>query len=195
MIRHGETDWNRDERIQGTSDVPLNAAGVAQARALRARLAPRVFDAVYASDLQRARATAETALPGAEVRLDPRLRELAYGVLEGHRWEQLDDEQAAQVRHWREDPFERRVEGGESYGDLTARVQEFLDELPDEGSFAVFSHGGAIVSALYGIIGRPADGSWRIVLANTSITRLRYDARGVTLHSLNDHAHLDDGLD
>lgn len=195
LIRHGQTDWNLDGQIQGASDVPLNATGLAQARILASRLRSETFDAVYASDLARARVTAETALPGVAVRLDPRLREMSYGVLEGRTWNDLDDDLAAQARHWREDPFERRVPGGESFRDLTTRVQAFLDDLPGEGRFAVFSHGGAIVSALYGITGRPADGSWRFALSNTSISRVRFDERGVTLLSVNDHAHLDGCLD
>lgn len=191
LIRHGQTDWNLDGQIQGASDVPLNERGMAQARALASRLRSDTFDAVYASDLRRARVTAETALPSVAVRLDARLREMSYGVLEGHTWSDLSEDLAARARHWREDPFERRLPGGESYRDLTTRVQTFLDELPAEGRFAVFSHGGAIVSALYGITGRPAEGSWRFALSNTSITRLRFDERGATLLSVNDHAHLE----
>ncbi|MDZ7802233.1 MAG: histidine phosphatase family protein [Trueperaceae bacterium] len=195
LIRHGETDWNLNGRIQGASDVPLNATGLAQARSLACRLGSVTFDEVFASDLERARVTAETALPGAAIRCDARLRELSYGVLEGQRWDALSDELAAQARHWREDPVARRVPGGESFGDLAGRVRAFLHDLPEQGRFAAFSHGGAIVSALYGILGHPKDGAWRIAPRNTSISRLRFEARGVTFVSINDHAHLDGWAD
>jgi 2,3-bisphosphoglycerate-dependent phosphoglycerate mutase len=190
FIRHGETDWNSDNRIQGASDVPLNHTGRAQARALAPRLGHEAFDAIYASDLVRASDTARTAVPDATVTLDSRLRELAYGVLEGQSWDRLDDGLRETVRHWQGDPYTRRVPGGESFADLSARVAAFVADLPDRGRFAVFSHGGTIRSAVYGVLGRPSDGRWRLALANTGITRLRFDARGVTVVTLNDHAHL-----
>jgi broad specificity phosphatase PhoE len=191
LIRHGETDWNVQGRIQGSSDTPLNAKGVRQAERLAARLATTRFDAVYASDLQRARATAATALPGAEVRPEPRLRELAYGALEGRAWDELEGDEADLARHWNEDPFTRRLPGGgESYGDLMDRVAAFRADLPARGRVAAFSHGGTIRSALYGVLGRPTDRAWRMLIDNTSITRIRFDARGATLVTVNDHAHL-----
>lgn len=195
LIRHGETDWNAQGRIQGAADVPLNARGLRQAALLGERLAGQAFDAVYASDLARARATAETALPGADVRLDPRLRELAYGVLEGKTWSDMSDEEAAIAAHWHEDPYARRVPGGESYADLTERVEAFRAALPARGRIAAFSHGGTIRSALYAVVGRPNGAAWRVAIGNTAITRLRFDERGVTVVSVNDEAHLERGLD
>jgi 2,3-bisphosphoglycerate-dependent phosphoglycerate mutase len=192
LIRHGETDWNVQGRIQGSSDTPLNANGVRQAERLAARLAQVAFDGVYASDLMRARVTAETALPGADVRLDPRLRELGYGVLEGKTWTELDAEETAASREWHVDPYTRRLPDGESYGDMAARVGSFLADLPEEGRFVAFSHGGTIRSALYGVLGRPPNGDWRLAIDNTSISRLRFDQRGVTVLTINDHGHLFD---
>jgi len=195
LIRHGETDWNAQGRIQGAADVPLNALGLRQAALLRERLVGQRFDAVYASDLARARVTAETALPDAELRLDPRLRELAYGVLEGKAWRTMSEEEAAIAAHWHEDPYTRRVPGGESYADLTERVEAFRAELPSEGRVAAFSHGGTIRSALYAVTGRPNGAAWRVAIGNTAISRLRFDERGVTILSVNDEAHLERGLD
>ena len=191
LIRHGETDWNAQGRIQGSADVHLNALGLRQAALLRDRLAGQRFDAVYASDLARARVTAETALPDADLRLDPRLRELAYGVLEGKAWSSMTEEEAAVAAHWHEDPYTRRVPGGESYGDLTARVEAFRTELPERGRVVAFSHGGTIRSALYAVVGRPNGAAWRVAIDNTSITRLRFDERGATIVGVNDGAHLE----
>lgn len=194
LIRHGETDWNVEGRIQGSADQPLNVRGLEQARRLGTRLASVRFDAVYASDLQRAAQTARTALPDAEVRLDARLRELAYGVLEGKTWSDMSDEEAAIAAHWHEDPYARRVPGGESYADLTERVEAFRAALPARGRIAAFSHGGTIRSALYAVVGRPNGAAWRVAIGNTAITRLRFDGRGVTVVSVNDEAHLERGL-
>jgi len=84
MIRHGETAWNAEGRVQGQTDVPLSAVGEAQARAVRDALAGARFAALYASDLSRVRQTAApaAALLGLPVRLEPRLRERHYGKFE-----------------------------------------------------------------------------------------------------------------
>ncbi len=191
-IRHGETDWNRAGRIQGASDVPLNELGRAQARALAPRLEDAGFDAVYASNLVRASETARLALPGTELTLDARVRELAYGVLEGTSWrDPVPPELEEAVRAWRANPHDVRPPGGESYADLGARVEAFVADLPRSGKIAVFSHGGTIRSALYAVTGRPSDGAWRIAITNTSLTRIQFDRRGATVMVMNDHAHLD----
>ena len=95
LVRHGETDWNAEGRWQGHADVPLNERGRTQARALAERLAGdgRV-DIVYASDLARARETAEIAALrlGVEFVLDPDLREIDVGSREGRTWSEIDDE-------------------------------------------------------------------------------------------------------
>jgi len=84
MVRHGETAWNAQGRVQGQTDVPLSAVGESQARAVRAALAGERFAALYASDLSRVRQTAApvAALLGLPVRLEPRLRERHYGKFE-----------------------------------------------------------------------------------------------------------------
>jgi broad specificity phosphatase PhoE len=85
LVRHGETDWNRELRIQGSSDTELNERGREQARELASELRDVDLDAVYSSDLRRARETAElaTAGRGLDVRLDPGLRERSFGSWEG----------------------------------------------------------------------------------------------------------------
>ena len=85
LVRHGETDWNREMKFQGWADIALNEAGRAQARALAARLKPIPIDAAFCSDLRRAQETAEILLPGRKTPLqpDPLLREMNFGPLEG----------------------------------------------------------------------------------------------------------------
>lgn len=195
LIRHGATDWNAQGRILGHKDMPLSELGQWQARRLAQRFARAAtrFDAVYASDLTRARVTAETALPYADVRLDPRLRELDYGVFEGASWESLSADLASLARHWREEPYTRRIPDGESYDDVFTRFASFRADLPATATVAAFTHGGTVRAALYGLMGRPRRGTWRVEIENTGLTRLWFDERGVTVVATNDHAHLDPG--
>ena len=85
LARHGETDWNRNGRVQGHTDIPLNATGIAQAQALAERLAGEPLAAVFASDLERARVTAAAVAARHElpVSIDPDLREKNFGSWEG----------------------------------------------------------------------------------------------------------------
>ena len=93
LARHGETDWNRQLRIQGSSDIELNDLGRRQAQALAQDLTDVELDAIYSSDLARARQTAEpvAATHGLEVRFDPRLRERSFGSWEGLTREDIDE--------------------------------------------------------------------------------------------------------
>lgn len=196
LIRHGETDWNRDGRVLASTDVALNEAGLEQARRLGARLAAAGvrFDGVYCSDMDRARTTAELVFPRVGIQPDPRLRELDYGVFEGERWDALDAERAELARVWRADPYSRRTPGGESYDDVITRFDSFRAELPPSSRIAVVTHGGTIRCVLYAAMGRPPRGHWSVEIANTAITRVRYDDGVTTLISMNDHSHLGLGL-
>lgn len=195
FIRHGETDWNRDDRILAATEVPLNDVGRSQARRLGARLARDGvrFDDVFTSDLGRARETAALAFPSRAVRVEPRVRELDYGVFEGHRWSDLTGDLARQATEWRTDPYRRRAPGGESYDDVIGRVDAFRRAIPDGTRVAVVSHGGTIRCALYAAMRRPPRGVWSLEIANTGVTRIRYTDDAVTLVTLNDHAHV--GID
>jgi broad specificity phosphatase PhoE len=90
LVRHGETDWNAEGRIQGHADVPLNARGLEQAKELAGRLGGEAIDTIYASDLSRARVTAEIvgAALGVPVVIDPDLREIDVGAVEGLTFEE-----------------------------------------------------------------------------------------------------------
>ena len=146
LARHGETDWNRELRIQGSSDIELNELGRKQARALAEELAGVELDAIYSSDLSRARDTAEevAAAKGLPIRLDARLRERHFGS-----WEGLTREDVTE-RY----PGERH--DGESDEDVRARVLAAIDAIttahPGE-QVLVVSHGGALNSLWHHALG------------------------------------------
>lgn len=192
-IRHGESEWNREGRWQGHTDIPLSAVGEEQARRLGKRLRGRVFDGVFASDLARARQTAQLTFPEADLQIDKRLREVNFGDLEGHYHQGDSPEIAAAFTAWWRDPFGTRAPNGESLTDLALRVEEWINSLPAQGKFVVFTHGGVVRTVLWGITGPPPDGGWTISLDNTSITRI-YSSSRHRLLCVNDTAHLEDPL-
>lgn len=145
LVRHGETDWNRDRRVQGHSDTQLNDTGRAQARALAADLASETVDAVYSSDLARAYETARIVAEGRglEVTAVRDLRERHFGT-----WEGMTDDEVLERYPW--------AAGGpwgdaETIDEMAARVFDALQRIADahpDGRIVVVSHGGPVRSIL-----------------------------------------------
>jgi broad specificity phosphatase PhoE len=149
LVRHGETDWNRDRRFQGHADPPLNETGRAQARALAEELASEDVDAIYSSDLQRAHETAEvlSGRLGVPVVAEPALREIDVGEWQGLTWPEIEARFPAGVRSWHENGH--GWTSGETYEQLGERVvaalRRLADEHPDE-RLVVVGHGGTVRS-------------------------------------------------
>ncbi|MBM3120769.1 MAG: histidine phosphatase family protein [Chloroflexi bacterium] len=159
LVRHGATDWNRDGRYQGQADPPLNAEGRAQAARLADALAARPIEAVYSSDLQRARHTAEViaGVHGLAVHLDQRLREVNQGAWEGMLVADIAAGYPAEWRALQEDPLNARAPGGESAAEVAERAMASLREIAGRhplGPVIVVSHGltlGCVVCSLQGL--------------------------------------------
>ena len=147
LVRHGETDWNSERRWQGHADRPLNERGREQARVLGAELAGRRIDAIYSSDLLRARETAEivAAELRLELRVDPGLREVDVGSWSGLAHGEIEASDPDGFRRWQEGG--KGWEHGESYEEMGERVVATVLEIaaahPDE-TLVVVSHGGSI---------------------------------------------------
>ena len=187
LVRHGETDWNFERRMQGHSQTRLSALGVQQARRLAARLKGETFDTVYSSDLERALQTAQIVFPEREIIQDRRLREITYGVLDGTTGLERTDEQNNLLAYLRRDPAAPRPSEGENYQDVLARVEAFLAGLPGQGKVIVFSHGGTVRTTLHSVLGYAA--GWSFSINNTGISKLVFREGHVTLSFINDHAH------
>jgi broad specificity phosphatase PhoE len=147
LVRHGETDWNRDGRWQGGSDTHLNDLGREQAEALAHQLDGNVA-VVYSSDLARARETADivAAKLGLEVRLDPRLRERGFGSWEGLTTPEIAEHFGDSHRRWLAGES-AGAEDAETFEDFSARVNDFLADVLREHrgeEVLVVSHGGSI---------------------------------------------------
>ena len=149
LARHGETDDNREPmRFQGFRDTPLNDTGRRQAASLAERVAGMGIASLWASDLSRARETAEILGRhiGMEPRLDPRLREASRGRWEGYRFVEIEREEPELYAQWRRGGAHWRFPGGESLLEQQQRVLACLEDIHTGGELPalVVCHGGSI---------------------------------------------------
>lgn len=194
LVRHGETAWNAEGRWQGQTDVPLSERGRSEAALAGRRLASVRFDRVVTSDLVRAADTARGIAPGAEIEIDPALREMNVGAWCGLFHAEVAERYPDELRGlWQSDDV--RIGGhGETVSELGARVVAAIDRIArqSEGKkVLVVTHGGVIRGILLDMLGltgktRPFHGS-----RNTAITRVVIDAGRRTLRSYNDARHLE----
>lgn len=196
LIRHGETDWNAQGRIQGHLQVPLNARGLRQADALARRLAGSPFAAVHTSDLVRARQTAEAVADvcGLSVQVDERLREWDLGILAGMNISAAAQEQPDTFRIYRERIVDLPIPGGESIRQRFARVTECIEEIADVYSgqtLVVVSHGGPLGDCYRRALDIDPGKRIRIDLFNAAINRLRINGDNWEIDSWADTAHLE----
>ena len=153
LVRHGQTDWNTEFRIQGSIDKPLNATGIEQAHALAQKLADTHFDAIYSSPARRAHQTASAIaqLLGLPIRTDDRLKEISLGLWEGLTWQQVQDRYPEMFAKRKSDPVHFAPEGAETYGDLARRMVQAANEiaLSHPGKrVLVVSHGMSLATLL-----------------------------------------------
>jgi probable phosphoglycerate mutase len=197
LVRHGETMWNREMRIQGYSDSNLTAAGIAQARAVAARLAAESFAALFSSDLGRAEHTARIIgeHTGHAVRAESALRERNYGILEGlTREEFLSRHPAHFERHDSRDP-DYVIPEGESQSEFVARIDAALNALADRYAgqrIVAVSHGGVLTAFYRHVCGIAMNAPRTLVLPNASYNVFARRGGKWSVERWGDTAHLDD---
>lgn len=195
VIRHGETDFNRQLRFQGHVDVPLNAVGLAQAQRLAERLAGERVDALWSSDLVRAQTTASalTRVLGLDAHVDPLWREQSFGILEGLDAPTIRREHALLWEQWaRHDP-DVAPPGGESVRTFHARVMRALEALSDAHRgqrVAVVTHGGVLDMLWRTANEAPLYGPRSVEIPNTGVNVLRWRDGVLAVLAWADAAHL-----
>lgn len=197
-VRHGETAWNTQSRIQGHTDIPLNETGLWQAERVGQAVAQEAVHAIYSSDLQRARLTALAIgrSAGLPVQLEEGLRERHFGELEGLTHEEIHARWPDQARRWKQRDPSYGPLGGETLRDFHARCVGQLTRLAQRHlgqTIVVVAHGG-VLDCFY----RAANGidleaprSWTI--GNATINRLLYSPEGLTMVGWADDGHLAGG--
>lgn len=201
LIRHGETDWNLARRMQGHTDIALNARGRMQARALACSLAGEDFVAIYSSDLQRAWETAQASarVLGLPVTPEPMLRERHYGDFQGRTY---DESRAsypdAYARFVARDPEADFPGGGESLKAFFERVSSALEAIAARhpaGQVLVVAHGGVLDMAHRLASALPLTQKRDFAISNATVNWLIREPDTWRIETWDDRSHLDEALD
>ena len=200
IVRHGETAWNAEHRVQGQLDVPLNAVGRAQALAAAKVLASERFDVIYSSDLQRAR---QTAAPTAEclsleVILEKDLRERHYGIFERQTYAEVKLKHAAEYARFAARDPDFDFVSGESLTAFATRSLAVLTGIAERHAgrhVLVFTHGG-VLDELYRHINRlPVRAVRDFGIPNAGLNRVEFELSRWQILAWADVAHLEQALD
>jgi len=195
LIRHGETEWNREEVFRGRADVPLSARGREQARLLGEALKGSGVRAVYSSPLSRARQTADplaNAL-GVEVQIEERLVDLSFGRWESRTRAEVEKEDPALYSAWLTEPQEFRAPDGESLANVIARAWPAMGEiaaLHKGGRAAIVTHRVVCKVLLCAALGAGEAAFWRVRVDTASISILDASNDLWVVRRLNDTHYL-----
>ncbi|WP_420476841.1 histidine phosphatase family protein [Noviherbaspirillum sp. ST9] len=199
LIRHGETAWNAKRRLQGHLDIPLNEEGERQAAALGRALRDKPLDAVFSSDLQRARQTAEAiAAPrGMQVHLDRGLRERCYGAFEGMLYGEVSQRYPEAYTAWQARDIDARFPEGvhiaETLREFSQRVVATITRIVTENKFrrvAMVAHGGVLECAYRAAQGLGFSHARDFDIFNASVNRFTWDGSKLKIEHWGDITHL-----
>ena len=195
LVRHGQTEWNAGGRYQGQSNVALSELGRRQAECLAGNFPVQSLDAIYSSDLDRARETAECVGRkfGVPVCLEPSFRELSFGDWEGLTYQEISTRWPEEANKLFTAPDTLKIPNGETFQDLQKRALAKIDILYKEHideTVAVFAHGAINKTMLAGLMHIPLHYLWSIRQDNTAVNILRIDEGYVTVELVNSTFHL-----
>ena len=217
IVRHGETEWNAEGRIQGHTDIGLSDRGREQAWATARRLAEVPFAVAYSSDMSRTRDTARIILGERDIPLHsvPELREYHKGVFEGLTVQQYRQRYPEQYRASLVNDPDFAPTGGETIRQSTARLTEFVAGLglapglgPESGSASasdsaskseglrpqddvlIVGHGGSLRSCIVALLQLPLEANWKFVMQNCALSVIHTYPNNAVLHLYNDTSHL-----
>jgi probable phosphoglycerate mutase len=200
IVRHGETAWNAEHRVQGQLDVPLNAIGQAQALAASKVLGKEKFDAIYSSDLSRARQTAAhtAGLLSMEVKIDEALRERHYGIFERLTYAEVKVRYPEDYARFEARDPEYAFRTGESLKDFSARSIKVISAIAERHkgqSVAVFTHGGVLDKLYRYITGLPLSAERDFGIPNAGLNRIEVMDADWKIRAWADIAHLENAMD
>lgn len=203
LVRHGKTCWNVENRYQGQKDVPLSEEGRRQAKLLARHLEglKQAFpvNVIWSSDLSRALETARLIAEELQLAVIPHpgLREINFGVWEGHTADEVARLYPESYMAYHEDPLGTSPPGGESYKEVFRRVESALQDIIGNcnggGGALIVAHGGSLKAAICSLVGIDPALRLRLLMDNTGISIVRYHKGMGSLLLYNDTCHLHHG--
>ena len=197
LVRHGVTEWNSKGKFQGQSNVHLAPDGVHQARLLTAHFPFDIVDAIYSSDLSRAKTTAEVIASrfNSEIISIPEFREMNFGEWEGQSFEALAQLEPVEFKKFFLQPDMLIIKGGETFAEVQNRAMTALRKIVREHEsgdkhIVIVTHGAVIRVILAYILEMPLRKIWTIKQYNTAINILRYDDGAYSVELVNSTYHL-----
>lgn len=199
LVRHGQTEWNAGGRYQGQSNVALSDTGRKQARFLAERFPVRQLDAIYTSDLDRAKETAECVGKrlGLTVCPEKAFRELSFGDWEGLTYQEISSRWPEEAEKLFTAPDELVIPHGETFRDLQKRALDKIYSLYEQHidqTVAVFAHGAINKTILAGLMHIPLHYLWSLRQDNTAVNILRLDDGYVMVELINSTSHLGEDM-
>lgn len=198
LVRHGQTAWNRENRVQGHADLPLDELGQAQARQLGAFFAPFHLRGIFTSHLQRSRQTAAAIAAGnghGDPVVDRALAEMSLGAWEGLTPEEIDHRFDGAYQQWKIAPSRVHIPDAEALEAFRSRVRTALRAIVErlgEGEHVIVSHGGVIAALLADLLDADYDAMLRrLRLDNAGITALEFGTGTPHVLWINRTTHLE----
>ena len=200
IVRHGETAWNAEHRVQGQLDIPLNEIGLRQAQAVGKVLGTERFDVIYSSDLSRALQTAQPTASalGMKILEDRNLRERHYGIFERQTYAEVKGRHSVEYARFAARDPDFDFGGGESLTAFTARSLAALAHIAgahESGHVLVFTHGGVLDELYRHIQGLPARAVRDFGIPNCGLNRVEFALSRWQIQAWADVAHLERALD
>lgn len=195
LVRHGETDWNRESRCQGYMDTELNSEGILQAQAAARRLEGENIDIIYSSALKRAYATAQTINQHLSVNLikNESLNEINFGEWEGLTLEEMKKRPDYNYDQWRLTPHLATFPGEKSLKNVQNRAIKFVNEIIEKHNgenILIVSHGGVLKLIILGVLGISLEAYNKFFIGNASLSIVVVDNERTYIRTLNDTCHI-----
>lgn len=199
LIRHGKTSWNGNWRIQGHSNIELSPEGIAEAELLAANFPLQKVEAIYSSDLQRAKSTAEILAKrfNLPVHTTPELRETNFGDWEGKTLAEMEKIDPVNCENFFRNPEELKINNAESFSHVQERAMNAIKKIiaaHQTGNIIVVAHGAINRTVLCSILEIPLKKMWALSQFNTAVNIIRFEDEVFTVDLINGTAHLSQSL-